>query len=231
VALLSSVTRRFALAGVSLALVAGAPTAALAAGTSVSVRVEGLTRTLLPTKVVHTHAGSITKGGTPAGSCSATTAAGALDVATGHRWSGTYGTFGLSVTQIFGETHTFSSQDYWSIWVDNKFAPAGICALKLHAGEQLLFAAVPIKGTEHPLVITGPKQATAGHRVQLKVTYFNAKGVARPLAGATVHGGGGSALTGANGAVSVTAPKAGKPTYTAAKAGYIRSAAVTVRVG
>ena len=41
--------------------------AAVAAGTSVSVRVEGLTRTLLPTTVVHTHSGSITKGGTPAG--------------------------------------------------------------------------------------------------------------------------------------------------------------------
>jgi hypothetical protein len=226
-----SITRRIALAGVSLALVAGAPTAALAAGTTVSVRVEGLTKTLLATKVVHTHSGSITKGGAPAGACPATNAVGALDVAARHKWSGTYGTYGLSVTQIFGETHTFTSKDYWSIWVDNKFASAGICGLKLHRGEQLLFAAVPVKGTEFPLVITGPKRATAGHRVQLKVTYFNAKGVARPLAGATVHGGGGSALTGANGTVSVTAPHAGKPTYTAAKAGYIRSAAVTVRVG
>jgi hypothetical protein len=223
--------RRFALAGVSLVLVAGAPTAALAAGTTVSVRVEGVNRTLLSTKVVHTQPGSITKGGTPKGVCPATGAAGALDLATKHRWSGNYGSVGLSVTQIFGETHTFSSQDYWSIWVDNKFAPAGVCALKLHAGEQLLFAAVPVKGSEYPLVITGPKHATAGHRVQLKVTYFNAKGVARPLAGATVHGGGGSSLTGANGTVSVTAPHTGKPTYTAAKTGYIRSAAVTVNVG
>ncbi len=86
---MSSVTRRIALAGVSLALVAGAPAAALAAGTTVSVRVEGLTRTLLATKVVHTHSGSITKGGTPSRRLSATTAAGALDVATRHRWSGT----------------------------------------------------------------------------------------------------------------------------------------------
>ncbi|MGH2866792.1 MAG: hypothetical protein ACRDNK_04370 [Solirubrobacteraceae bacterium] len=217
----------------SLALVAGAPAAALAARTSVSVRVEGANRTLLSTKAVHTHTGSITKGGTPVGTCPATTAAGALDVATGHHWSGAYSSsVGLSVTQIFGETHTFTSHDYWSIWVNNKFAPAGICGLKLHAGEQLLFAAVPVKGaTEYPLVITGPRHATAGHRVALKVTYFNAKGVARPLAGATVHGGGGSALTGASGNVSVTAPHVARLTFTAAKAGYIRSASVTVRVG
>ncbi len=143
---------------------------------------------------------------------------------------GHYGTYGLSVTQIFGETHTFSSKDYWSIWVDNKFAPAGICGLKLHRGEQLLFAAVPVKGTEYPIVITAPKHAKAGHRVKLKVTYFNAKGVAQPLAGATVHGGGGSATTGAGGTVSITPQHAGKLSYTAAKVGYIRSAAATVSV-
>jgi hypothetical protein len=225
------ITRRIALAGVSLALVAAAPTAALAAGSTVSVRVEGLTKTLLPTKVVHTHSGSITKGGTPAGACPATNAAGALDVATSHSWSGTYSTYGLSVTQIFGETHTFTSKDYWSIWVDNKFASAGICALKLHAGEQLLFAAVPVKGTESPIVITGPKHATRGHAFKLKVTYVNTKGVAKPLAGATVHSGATTATTGASGTVSITTNHAGQLTYTAAKTGYIRSAAGTVSVG
>ena len=228
-----SITRRIALAGVSLALVAGAPTAALAAGSTVSVRVEGLTKTLLATKVVHTHLGSITKGGTPVGSCSATTAAGALDIATKHHWSGSYGTYGLSVTQVFGETHSLSpgSEDYWSIWVDNKFAPAGICALKLHRGEQLLFAAVPVKGTAYPIVISAPKHASTGHAFTVKVTYFNAKGVAKPLPGATVHNGARTATTGADGTVSITPQHAGKLTYAAAKAGYIRSAASTVSVG
>jgi hypothetical protein len=228
-----SITRRIALAGVSLALVAGAPTAALAAGTTVSVRVEGLTKTLLASKVVHTHSGSITKGGTPAGSCSATTAAGALDVASNHRWSGSYGTYGLSVTQVFGETHSLSpsSKDYWSIWVDNKFAPAGVCGLKLHRGEQLLFAAVPVMGTVFPIVITAPKHASTGHAFKVKVTYFNAKGVAKPLAGATVHNGAGTVTTGTSGTVSITPKHSGKLTYTAAKTGYIRSTTATVSVG
>lgn len=215
----------------SLALAAGAPTAALAAGTSVSVRVEGLTRTLLRTKVVHTHSGSITKGGTPSGVCPAAGAAGALDIATKHHWSGSYGSVGLSVTQIFGETHTFSSPDYWSIWVDNKFAPAGICALKLHQGEQLLFAAVPVKGTEYPIVMSGPKHAAAGHSFTLKLSYVNAKGAVKPVAGARVHGSGAAGVTNAAGTLSVTATHKGKLAYTAAKKGFIRSAAVTVRVG
>jgi hypothetical protein len=226
-----SITRRIALAGASLALVAGAPTAALAAGTTVSVRVEGLTKTLVATKVVHTHSGSITKGGAPAGACPATNAAGALDVATRHKWSGTYGTYGLSVTQIFGETHTFTSKDYWSIWVDNKFAPAGVCGLKLHRGEQLLFAAVPVTGKVYPIVIAAPKHASTGHAFKVRVTYFNAKGVAKPLAGATVHNGARTATTGASGTVTITPQHTGKLTYTAAKTGYIRSAAATVSVG
>lgn len=210
---------------------AGAPTAALAAGTSVSVRVEGINRTLLPTKVVHTHSGAIRTGGTPAGACPATTAAGALDVATVHRWSGTYGSYGLSVTQIFGETHTFTSKDYWSVWVDNKFASAGICSLKLHRGEQLLFAAVPIKGTEYPIVMSGPKHAAAGQSFTLKLSYINNKGAVKPVAGARVRGNGAAGVTNAAGTLSVTATHKGKLAYTAAKTGFIRSGAVTVRVG
>ena len=227
-----SVMRRIALTGASLALVAAAPAAAVAAGTTVSVRVEGLNRTLLPTKVVYTHAGSIRTGGTPAGVCPATNAAGALDVATAHHWSGTYSTsYGLSVTQIFGETHTFSSKDYWSIYVDNKFAPAGICGLKLHAGEQLLFAAVPDKGTEYPLVVNAPKHATAGQTFTLKVSYVNAKGKTRPLAGARVTGSGAAGVTSAAGTVSVRSAHTGTVTYTAAKTGFIRSAAAAVSIG
>ena len=40
-----------------------------------------------------------------------------------------------SVTSIFGETHTFSSHYYWSVWVNNRYAPAGVCGLKLHKGK------------------------------------------------------------------------------------------------
>src|SRR5205807_8930019 len=60
-------------------------------GTAVTVRVEGLKRTLLMPTVVHVNkTGSVTKGGAPAGACPASSAAGALDIATKHHWDGSY---------------------------------------------------------------------------------------------------------------------------------------------
>jgi hypothetical protein len=229
------VRRTFALGGatVALAFVLGFSTASLAAGTSgttVSVRIEGKNRTLLPATVVHTHSGSITRGGTPKGVCPATSGAGALDVATHHRWNGSYGSLGLSVTQILGETHAFTSRYYWSVWVNNRYAPAGVCGLKLHRGEQLLFAAVSDKGSPFPLVLTGPSRATAGHPFNLNVSYFNAKGVSKPLAGAHVAGPGLNAVSNKHGVVSVAAQHKGKLKYNASEKGYIRAATLTVRV-
>lgn len=197
------------------------PAAALAAGpTSVSVRVEGASRTLLRATTVHTHSGWITKGGTPNKACSATTAAGALDVATHHNWNGSYGTYGLSVTSVLGETHSFTSSKYWSIFVDNKYATAGICGLQLHQGEKVLFAAVPDKGTEYPIVLSAP--AHAGKTFTVKATYFNAKNVSKPLAGVLVKGFG---RTNAKGILTAHATRTGTLHLTGTKAGFIRNEA------
>lgn len=211
-----------ALAGATVALAAG-PSAALAAGpTSVSVRIEGSSRTLLQATTVHTHNGWITRGGTPPKTCPATTAAGALDVATHHRWNGSYGSYGLSVSSILGETHALSSRQYWSIFVDNRYATAGVCGLKLHRGEKVLFAAVPDKGTEYPIVLTAP--AHSGSSFTVKASYYNAKGVAAPLAGVLVKGAG---RTNARGLVTVTTHRRGTLTLTATKAGFIRAESTT----
>ncbi len=213
-------------AGVALALM---PAAALAASpTTVSVRIEGKTRTLLPATNVRTHAGSITKGGAPAGKCPATTAAGALDAATHQRWNGSYGSLGLSVTSVLGETHPFTSSYYWSIFVDDRYAPAGICGLKLKRGEQLLFAAVPVKGNEYPIVLSAPRHATAGHPFKVETYYYGAQGGAKPVAGISIKDGG---VTNAKGITSVTAPKAGKLTLTASHTGYIRTEATVSVTG
>lgn len=76
-----------ALLGATLALVL--TPAAAAAATTVTVRVEGASRTLLaPTKVSVPSSGSITKGGAPAGSCPAHSAAGQRSLA-GARVTGT----------------------------------------------------------------------------------------------------------------------------------------------
>jgi len=216
-----------ALFGAIVAVLFAPAAAPAASGTTVTVRVEGLKRTLSASTVVHTKTGWITKAGTPSGQCPAASAAGALDLATRHRWDGSYSsTLGLEITTILGETHAFSSPYFWSIWVDNKFAPAGACGLKLHRGEQLLFAAVPIKGTTYPTAIRAPRSANAGHAFTVTVVWFNGKGKARPLAGASVDG----KKTDSRGSVQIIPTQAGTLTLHAGKAGFIRAAAVQVRV-
>jgi hypothetical protein len=216
--------------GVVFAGVAGASSSGSPA--TVMVRVEGLSKTLLvPTKVT-THTGSITKDGTPAGTCPATSAAGALDVATHHNWTGYYDAKyeDLEVTGILGESHPFTSKDYWEVFAGHVAAQAGICDLTLHKGEQLLFAAVFDSGTEYPLGLKLPSHATAGRSFTAKVVYYDAKGKAKPLAGATVTTGKHSGKTGSKGTVKLTGASAGKFTFTATDKGYIRSAPMTLKV-
>ncbi len=234
-----SVRSTFALAGASLVLAAApsavataAGTASSAAGTSVSVRVEGVSHALLAPTTVHTHAGSITTGGTPAGTCPATTAAGALDVATHHRWNGKYSSgLGIEITQILGETDKFASGHYWAVYVDHGYAPAGICGLKLHPGEQILFAAVPAKGTvfPFPLTLSGPSKVTAGKAFTLRVSAYNAKGVAKPVSG--VHVSGTRHASNAHGLITVTQSHRGTAHFTASGTGYVRSAPLALTIG
>ncbi|MDQ6730059.1 MAG: hypothetical protein M3022_07130 [Actinomycetota bacterium] len=233
-----SVRNTFALAGASLAL-AAAPIAVAAAagsttsaaGTTVSVRVEGVTHALLTPTTVHTHTGSITTGGAPAGTCPASNAAGALDAATHHRWNGTYSSgLGIEVTQILGETDKYSKHGhYWEILVNHKAASAGICGLTLHTGDQVLFAAVPATGTVFPLTLSGPSKVTAGKAFTLRVSAYNAKGVAKPVAG--VHVSGASHASNAHGLIIVTQSHRGTAHFIASGTGYIRSAPLALTVG
>jgi hypothetical protein len=224
------VKKLFALGGATIAVIL-APSAALAAGGSkVTVRVEGLSRTLLAPTTVQTHSGWITKDGIPRGKCPETSGAGALDVATHRKWAGTYDQFGLEVTSIFGETHTFSSKYFWEIFVNNEAASKGACSQKLHKGVQLLFAAVPQKGTEYPMAIQAPRSATTGHRFNVKVVWFNAKGQAKPLAGAVVSVRGKTVKTKGRGTVAMTWSSPGTVVIHASRPGYIRAAAVRVKV-
>src|SRR5579862_6053705 len=93
--------RRLAPVGAILTL-ACAPAALAATGPSVTVRVEGKTKTLLAPKVVHTHSGWITRFGEKTGSCPADSDLGALDQATHHSWKGKVfsSTSGLFVNSI-----------------------------------------------------------------------------------------------------------------------------------
>jgi Domain of unknown function (DUF4430) len=221
----------FAILAASLAAVLLSASAALAAGTTVTVRIEGLQRTLLSASTVTTRAGSITKAGAAKGKCPATSAQGALDVATHHDWRGTwYASYGeYLITSILGESYGSKSSDYWSVWVDDRFAQIGACDIKLHRGDQVLFA-VEGKKTALPIALRAPTGVRAGQPFTVEVVSFNEGGHSSPLAGARVTAAGINALTDAHGKATITAASTGTLVLAAQRTGYIRAATVRVHV-
>jgi hypothetical protein len=189
--------------------------AALADGpASVTVRVEGAEKTLVPPTQVTTTTTPVVKDGIPADSCPGTSAAGALDVATGGNWGGTwYEKYGYTVESIEGETYLFSSHDYWEIWIDNKPATA-FCEAELEPGDSLLLfpecGSGECPSPPNPLGIVAPEVVETGSPVTVKVTsYANASGAPSPAVGATVSGGEASATTGSNGEATLSFPSPG----------------------
>jgi hypothetical protein len=192
-------------------------------GTPASVRVEGLSKTLLPETTVNAKAKTINKDGKPADVCEGASGAVALEDAThGHWTAGSfYSGLGYSVEGIEGESYSFSSGYYWSFWVDNKPATTGICAA-LHAKEKLLFfpqcsqesAASCPQGMFNPavLLVKAPaKKAHAGKAVAFSLSSLaNLTGKPSPGAGVKLSGGGHSATTDASGKAKLKFAKAGK---------------------
>jgi hypothetical protein len=218
-----------ALAGAIIALVLVPCAAALA--TTVTVRVEGKTRTLLAPTTVTTHAGFITKGGAPSGVCPKTSAAGALNAATHGNWTGKfYSSFSdYLISSILGDTES-GKKYFWGFYVNNRFASLGVCQTTLHQGDQLLLAVVPVSGTEYPIAIKAPSSAKVGRKFNVTVVWFTAKGKSKQLRGATVSVGGRSGKTNSHGIVPLTPSHAGTFVLRATHAGYIRSAPVRLRV-
>jgi hypothetical protein len=108
-------------------------------GKSVSIRVEGSTHTLVKRSTVTLGTGSFSKDGNPTHTCTATSAAGALQAATDGSWSGSWSDgLGYFVSKIRGESHS-GSPDFYSFWLNGKLATTGICQTKLKQGDELLF--------------------------------------------------------------------------------------------
>ena len=130
------------LGAIVIALAASGVALGAGSGPAVTVRIKSLNKTLLKPTTEHGEKGWITKGGTPRGKCPGASAAGALDRATHGKWIGKYysSVGGIFVTSILGVKPTGS--DFWSIFVNGKAASTGICGVKLHSGEKLLFKIV-----------------------------------------------------------------------------------------
>jgi hypothetical protein len=205
--------KKFAVAGaIAASLLVWSGAASAASGTAVSVRVEGLKRTLLAPTLVHVHAGSITRYGAPSGACPASSATGALDNATRHHWVGTWSSSfsDYEVTSVLGERHTFTSKYFWEIFVNNVAASSGACAVTLQRTDQLLFAAVPQTGTAYPIVLRVLGEPVVGRALEIKV-YYRKGHASKPVSGAQVAGTGiAPGTTDAHGIATITPTQAGK---------------------
>lgn len=194
-------------------------TAHAGAPATVTVRVEGLTETKVPSTLVTTAATPIVASGEPAANaCPGNSALGALDTASSGKWSGTwYGgeskgeTFeglGYSVESIDGESHLFekgsNANYYWSFWFNDELQEEhGLCEVSMVNGDRVLMfvecagSACPPNPT--PLEIEAPAAADVGEEVPVTVKQYNAKGEASPAVGANVIGGGAGASTDSQG--------------------------------
>lgn len=203
---------------------------AIAAGKApkVSIRVEGLTKTLVATEQLQTKSDTITRGGHP---IVGTTALGALNLATNGRWTGSWSAqySEWSVIGILGESHPFTSKDFWAVYVNNTQATTGAGDVSLKAGEQVVFAALPDSDYNESLLgAKAPQKVTAHHAFKLALVDYNAKGKPVPLRGATLKFDGKTVK--AHGPTAKITPKrAGTLTIRVSKAGYVRTEA-TVKV-
>lgn len=218
-----------AIAAVAVLLSAGAPALAATPGV-VTVRVVGPAptfETLTPLTQVTTTASTLTKYG---GSCSGTSAAAALDVATAGRWEGSWSLeFGdYEVTSIDGlSLPPFQSGEsgYWAFWLDYKEAEVGVCKQQLNPGDQALFfpacygeACPPAPNV---LDLQAPESAEAKAPVTITVVAHTPEGKEQPAAGVVVSGGGASGETDSTGKATLTFAGAGSYALHAGQSGAV----------
>jgi hypothetical protein len=178
----------------------------------------------------------VVKDSNPEHSCTGTSAAGALQLATAGNWSGTwFKGFGYSVETIEGESHTFSSPAFWAIWLDNKPASA-FCEAELSSGDSLLLfpeCSGECPAGPSPLGVEAPPIAEVGVPVTVKVTsYANPSGAPSPAVGATITWASANATTNSGGQATLTFSSPGNATLQVSAAKSIRTeAAVCVHAG
>jgi hypothetical protein len=197
-----------ALLCLSPALLPGSALAAAPAG--VTVRVEGVSETILAPTQLTTTTTPVVNGSE--GSCSGTSAIGALQDATGGGWTGRwYGEeSGYFVQSIEGQGELVgAAKYYWSFWVNDVYQETGACEVQLAAGDRVLFFPIcyescPAGGEPTPLEIEAPPSANVSEPVSVTVKQYNALGEASPAAGARISWSGGTALTESAGRATIS---------------------------
>ena len=174
-------------------------------------------QTLIPLIQVSTTTTPVVKDGNPQDSCSGTSAAGALQLATETThgsWGGTWSKgLGYSVETIDGVSYLFEPSSpanyYWTFWLNDKPATTGICEAQLNPGDRILFfrecfseETGKCPTPSNVLALEAPADAEVGKPVAVTVLeYPNAGGQPKPALNATVNG---AAPTNEKGQTTVT---------------------------
>jgi hypothetical protein len=198
---------------------------------TVSVRVEGLNgETLVPRTPVTTNTSPIA---VESGSCSGTSAGGALYDAAHGNWKARFEPEGVEIDGIDGlDFPSFKEHGdaYWAFWLNNQFAEHGACAEEVSSGADIVFVAqciaigphCPTSATapDHLLTASPPSAAVVnvGEQVSLTIgSISTGTGAAEGSlpAGAQLTGGPSPVSPGPGGVATVTFGAAGSYTLQA----------------
>jgi hypothetical protein len=219
-------SRLLAFASVALAISLSCCAPALASGSSsVIVRVEGATHTLVGPVAVSTPEQPVSPIGNSEHSCPGDTALGALAAATGGQWSGSwFEGFGYSIESVLGESHAFGSGEFWDVWFRHSESESGLCDIsEPAAGSEVLLFPCPESGAcPSPLGLSAPETVNVGEAVPVHVVSYSPSGTAAPVSGASVTGAGAPATTGPEGGATVTFSSTGEATLEATAPGSVR---------
>jgi hypothetical protein len=217
--------------GLMAAMLLALPATALAGPASVTVRAEGASGTVLPRTIVTTTTAPVNNDGQAGHECSGTSAAGALQQATGGDWVGEwFGGLGYQVHKIRTEMDDMST--YWYLWVNYTAADTGVCGAELQNGDDVLLYIDCFVACRKPLRLSQvPAKAAPGSTAAVLVREYTAAlngsttdTTAAPAAGATVTVGGQQFTTDSNGIANVTFPASGPVSLRATQADHVPSA-------
>lgn len=110
--------------------------------------------------------------------------------------------FGLGICGV--GTSKVSGKASWYLKVNHKGATVGGDAVKLKAGDEVLWDLAPSYPYPNELALEAPERADTGVPFTVRVFSYDEKGKRKPLAGATIAGLPGGAVTGADGRATVT---------------------------
>ncbi len=211
-----------------------APAAANAA--SATVEAVGAAGPRLAQVQVTTAPASIVKDGDPSHSCTGTSAAGALDLATGGAWNGTWSDgFGYGVETILGENYPFGAAfqgKYWAFYLNGIFESRGLCGAELVDADRVQLYVLCSGSTNgcyagEPMQLTAPRTVAPGTPFDVRLTEsatsfggppeFATTTVVGPSAGAQIAGqttdaaGNARIQLAARGTTVITATKGDRP--------------------